>query len=63
MCRKYVSSKSKLPVLVRLISAFAAGMRPFESMDVVRMGCAVHVNKHITAIPCLHERDWKGAVG
>lgn len=40
---------------VHLISAFAAGMRLVESMDVVHMCCAVHANKRITAIPCLHE--------
>ena len=50
-------------MLVHFISAFAAGVRLFESMDVVHVCCAVHVNKHITASPCLHERDWKGAVG
>jgi len=56
-------SKAKLPVLVHLISAFAAGMRLSESVDVVRLCCAVHVNQHIAAIPCLHKRDWKAAVG
>lgn len=49
-------------MLVRLIAAFAAGMRLSESTGVVRLCCAVRVNEGVAAVPCLHERDWKGAV-